>query len=373
MKKKHIVAIAIGTIVLVLIGLSLRPTPVEVEIAAVERGPLKVFVEEEGRTRVRDRYVVSAPVTGHLQRPALEAGDRVEVDAPLFRIFPAPATPLDARTTAEIRERLRAAEASLQGLLAASNFADAELQRVRPLVERGALAARDLEAAETRAESARLQVQEARAIADALRAQLGGHDQVQGGAIVAHAPTGGTILRVFQESEGVIAAGTPVLEMGDIDALEIVTDLLSEDAVQIEVGAEAYLERWGRGAPLPARVRRIEPGGYTKVSALGVEEQRVDVILDFLAPPPALGDGYRVISRIVTYSTDDALLVPQGAVFRAGAQWAVFRVEEGRARLRTVEIGARGTGQVQVLEGLEVGDEVILYPGDRVEDGDLVR
>ena len=373
MKRKRLILLALGLLLVAFVVLALRPTPVTVEMARVERGPLRVFVEEEGRTRVRERYVVSAPVTGMLQRVAFRAGDRVEAGDVLFRILPAPSPPLDARTTAELRERLRAAEASLRGAISTAEFEQAELERVRALVERGALAARDLEAADTRAETARRQVHEAQAIADALRAQLRAPGEAGEVVIPVHAPTSGSIFRVLRESEGVVAAGTPILEMGDIEALEVVTDLLSEDAVRVEVGAEVVLERWGGGEALRGRVRQVEPSGYTKISALGVEEQRVDVIIDLLSRPSSLGDGYRVVSRIVTDFKDDVLLVPTGALIRTGPTWSVFRVEDGRAQLQPVRIGARGEEGVEILEGLESGDEVVLYPGDRIEDGSRVR
>lgn len=371
--KKRILIVVVVLALLVLVALLLRPSPVEVEIGRVERRPLQTFVEEEGQTRVRDRYVVGAPVTGQLQRVEFEPGDPIEAGAPLFRILPSLSPPLDPRSAAELRQRLRAAEAGHQAAIAHAEFTRAELERVRELTDRGALAARDLELAETEAETARRQVQETRATADALRAQLGAPTEPGTGAIVVHAPVGGVVLRRIRESEGVVPAGTPILEIGDVRTLEVVTDLLSEEAVRVEVGAEVLLERWGGKEPLRGRVRRVEPSGYTKVSALGVEEQRVDVVIDFLSSPEALGDGYRVISRIVTFSADDALVVPSGALLRTGPDWSVFRVTEGRAELLRVRIGARGDDFVQILEGLEPGDEVVLYPGDRIEDGARVR
>lgn len=373
MMKKPLLVVTIALVIVLLVWLAFRPTTIEVEIARVERGPLRAFVVEEGTTRVRERYVVSAPVTGRLQRVELDPGDRVEVGAPLFHILPAPSTPLDARTAAELRERVRAAEAGLQAAMAASSFADAELERVRALVAQGALAARDLEAADAEAETARRRVQEARATVDALRAQLETSGDRVGVAFTVHAPVEGSVLRLFRESEGVVAAGTPILEIGNLRKLEVVTDLLSEDAARVEVGAEVLLERWGGDEALRGRVRRVDPSGYTKISALGVEEQRVDVIVDLDDPPTVLGDGYRVITRIVTFSEDDVVQVPKGALFRTGTTWSAFRVEDGRARLQPVVIGVRGEERVQILDGLQPGDEVVLYPGDRIDDGTRIR
>ena len=251
-----------------------------------------------------------------------------------------------------------------------------DLERQRRLAARGALARRDLEAAETRAEAADRQVQEARALANALRAQLGASGRPDGPAIVQRAPASGVVLRIHQESEAVVAAGTPVLEIGDPRALEVVTDLLSEEAVEVRPGAAVILDRWGGAGALRGRVRRVEPAGFTKVSALGVEEQRVNVVIDFEDPPgiPAgLGDGFRVTSRIVVFEADDVLTVPVGALFRTGADWSVFVVEDGAARRRAVRIGRRSEERAQILEGLRPGDRVVLYPGDRVEEGTPVR
>lgn len=373
--KKWAVWIGVLVAVAALIALAVRPTPIPVEVVEAVRGPLVVTVDEEGRTRVRERYVVAVPVTGQLQRVTLEAGDRVEAGEALFAVLPAPATPLDPRSTAEVRRRLEAAEAGLRSAASQAEFARSELERTEQLIARGALAARDLEAARTRAEAADRSVQEARALAGALRAQLGAAGETGGEPVVQRAPAGGVILRIHQESEAVLGAGTPVLELGDPTDLEVVTDLLSEEAVSIRPGADVRIDRWGGGEALRGRVRRVEPGGYTKISALGVEEQRVDVVIDFVDPPEVragLGDGYRVVSRIVTFSADEVITVPVGALFRTGDSWSVFRVEGDRAALQQVRLGRRSTEQAQILEGLAPGDRVVLHPGDRIEPGTLL-
>lgn len=370
--RRVVVATSILLLVAALVALALRPVPLPVEVAEAVRGPFEVTVDEEGHTRVRERFVVSAPVAGELQRVTLEAGDPIERGQPVATILPAPPTPLDRRTRAELEERLRGAEASLRSAEAARSFAEAELARARRLAESGALARRSLEDAEVRAEAAARQVDEARAIARALRAQLGRGDGGGLSPIELLAPASGSILRIHQESATVVAPGTPILEIGDPSDLEVVTDLLSEEAVAIPAGAPVLVERWGGPKPLRGKVRRVEPSAFTKISALGVEEQRVNVVIDLVDPPEerrGLGDRYRVVTRIVTFSTDDATTVPTGALFRDRQGWRVFVVEEGTARIRSVRIGQRSPQRVQILEGLAPGERVILYPGERIADG----
>jgi len=377
MRGKRVAGGALAALLVgVLVWLALRPAPVQVEVAEVRRGPLEVTVDEEGRTRVRDRFVVSAPVAGELQRVELDPGDPVERGEPVATLLPAPPTPLDPRTRAELEQRLRAAEASVRSARAARGFAAAERERQERLAARGAVARRALEEAQLRDEATARQVEEAEAIAAALRAQLGTAGGAAGGPIQLRAPARGRVLRVLQESEAVVAPGTPILEIGDAHDLEIVTDVLSEEAVAIRPEAPVRIERWGGDRVLRGQVRRVEPSAYTKVSALGVEEQRVDVIIDLLDPPElrqGLGDGYRVVTRIVTWSTDDAVIAPLGALFRQGGRWNVFVVRDGRARAQPVEVGRRGDDAVQILEGLSPGDRVVLYPGDRLEDGARVE
>lgn len=368
--------LALVAVVLVVVVLVLRPAPIVVDLATVERGAFEVTVRQEGKTRVRERFVVSTPVAGALQRIFVDAGDRIERGDQVGVLLPAPASPLDPRTTAELEQRLAAAEASVRSARASAEFSAGEVERKRQLVQQGAAAARDLQQAELQAESSREQVQEAESLAAALRAQLGLVSGPGGAPIPLRAPASGRILRILQESEVVVPAGTPVLEVGDAKQLEVVTDVLSEAAVSIFPGAGVRLERWGGDHPLRGRVRLVEPGAYTKVSALGVEEQRVDVVIDLLDPPQdygGLGDGYRVVSRIVVFSDPEAIVAPLGALFRSGAAWATFVVEDGRAALRTVRLGRRGDELAQIQEGLSPGELVVLYPGDRVRDGSRVK
>ncbi|WP_373048367.1 efflux RND transporter periplasmic adaptor subunit [Vulgatibacter sp.] len=374
--KRIAIWIVLALIGALLVWLALRPQPIAVEVAEVARGTLERTVDEEGRTRARERYVVSAPVAGELQRVELEAGDPVAEGEVVAAIEPASSTPLDPRSRAELEQQLRVAQAAERRAAAARSFASTELARTRELVASGAAARRSLDAAELEAEAAARELEGARATTRAIRVQLGLGKQDGQPPIPVRAPAGGRVLRVLQESASVVAAGTPILAVGDADSLEIVTDVLSEEAVRISPGAKVIIERWGGERELRGRVRRVEPAAYTKVSALGVEEQRVDVVIDFLDPPEerrGLGDGYRVETRIVTWSGDDVIAAPLGALFRQGETWAVFVVDGDRARQRAVRIGHRGAERVEILEGLEAGAQVVLYPGDRIEDGTLVE
>lgn len=376
---------------LVLAGLivyAMVPEPVEVEAGRVVRGPLAVTVDEEGRTRVRQRYVVSAPVTGRLHRLALEQGDVVSAGDVVARITPAP---LDAREQERAEARARAAEAEADAARAALGHARAaaeqaarELERVQRLAEAGALARQELEhaALAARTREAELAAAEKRAAAAALYAEearaalLGVTSAAAGEHVTVRAPVSGTVLRLGERSERVVAAGTPLLELGDPTDLEVVIDVLSTQAVEIEVGAPVLIRDWGGDGVLHARVCRVAPAAFTETSALGIQEQRVSVIAEFAEPPPArLGDDYRVEAQIVVWQRADAVKVPTSALFRRAGEdgWAVFVIEGGRARLRPITLGRRAALEAEVLAGLEPGEVVVLYPDDRLEDGTRVR
>jgi HlyD family secretion protein len=370
----------------------MRPPAVPVEVAEVTRGPLRVTVDEEGETRVRNRYVVAAPTTGRLLRIDLDEGDAVAVGDVVARLEP---SPLDPRDEAAARARLEAAVSQKSGAAARVALARAALAQARRDAERaerlhaaGALSAeayerahldlteaeQELEAARFAADAAEHEIEAARAALIAVRGGTAVASSAEGCPTAApcdevRAPVAGKVLRVLEESERIVLAGTPLVELGDPRDIEVVVDVLSADAVRIAAGDEMDIEDWGGEQPLRARVRRVEPSGFTKVSALGVEEQRVNVIGDFVDPPAALGDGYRVEARIVVWEASDVVRVPGSALFRRGEDWHVFLAEEGRARLRKVEVGHRGTFQAEVRSGLEPGARVVVHPSDRVEDG----
>jgi HlyD family secretion protein len=378
-----------------LIVVGLWPQAVAVEVSRVTRGPLAVTVDEEGMTRVRNRYVVSTPVAGQLRRIDWKAGAPVEAGRTVLAVLePSGADFLDTRTQAQAEARLRAAEAAREAALAqrdraaaaAKTFAS-DLGRARTLREGNVLSAQEFEAAQMRAETA---AQDARAAEFALR--VAEFEVEQARAVISRdasslrgepvapleivAPASGRILRVFQESTRVVPAGFALMEIGDSTDLEVRIEVLSRDGVAIAPGARVILEQWGGAEPLTARVRWVEPAAFTKISALGVEEQRVYVVADFLDPlerRPTLGDGYRVEARIVTWEDPSVLRVPAGALYQRDGRSHVFLVEGGRARLRTVGVGRSNGVMAEVVDGLQEGDDVVVYPGDKVVDGTRVR
>ena len=370
----------------------LRPRPVPVDLMSVGRGPLQITVSDEGETRVRDVFVVSAPVPGLMRRIELEAGDEVVAGQTVIaRIEPSDPSFLDVRSSAEARAAVRVAQAArthaaaeLNRARAELDFANAELRRFEGLAERQTVSASDLDSARRRARTAAAAVQEANAglavrasELEQARARLlgpgkGGERDSDCDCVYVRAPVSGKVLRVMQESEGVVASGATLVEIGDPGQLEVVTDLLSTDAVRVERGQRVLIEAWGGEAPLEGAVRRVEPYGFTKVSALGVEEQRVKVIIDFTGPAEPwrrLGHGYRVEPRIVLWESADALKVPVSALFREQGRWTVLVERDGRAVAQGVEIGHENGLEAEVIGGLEAGQRVVLYPSGRVSDG----
>lgn len=380
-----------AVIVVVMLVLAFRPRPVPVDLGEVTRGAMQVDVRDEGRTRIRDVYAVAAPVGGRLLRVSAEAGDRVEAREVVARLLPSEPAFLDARTEAEARAAVDLAEAGLaaaradaESAAAALELAESEYARVRSLrdndiASQAALdrAASELRAARAANNRARASVNMRRAEVEAARVRLlepHGEDGTGNGAVLdIRAPIGGVVLRVLQESETPLAPGTVVMEIGDPADLEVVAELLSTDAVEVEPGAPARITDWGSNAEaLPARVRRVEPYGFLKVSALGVEEQRVNVILDFEAAEAdwaRLGHGYRIEAAIAVWQAEDVVQVPVAALFRDDGRWAVYRVVEGRAHLTALEIGHDNGETAQVLGGIEPGTPIVLYPGAEMADG----
>jgi HlyD family secretion protein len=373
-----------------------RPQPVLVELAEVTQGRFEQTIEEDGKTRVRERYVVSAPLAGKMQRITLKAGDAVREGDTVAMIAPSAPGLLDARTERELGERVGSAEAAQQRAVAevararaALDKSAADLERARKLAQKNFVSAsaleqaelalklgqRELEATKYGAQAAQHEVSAARAALFRLHQEASG-TKPTGQHWEVRTPVAGKVLKVVQESESVVSVGTPLLEIGQPTELEVVVDVLSSDAVQIPPGAKVRFERWGRTDPLEGVVRRVEPAAFTKISALGVEEQRVNVIIDLTSPAEnwqTLGDGFKVDARIVTASLDKAVKVPVSALFRAGDQWAVFVMSNGRAAKRIVALSRRGATEAVVQEGLKVGDKVIVHPGDSVSDGKKVR
>ena len=384
-----------GGLLLLVVAWAFWPRPEPADIALVERAILRMTLDEEGETRVRDRFVISAPLAGRVLRIELEPGDPVEADKTVLAVFqPQTPTLLDARSRAEAEAAARAAQASLETARADRNraqaeldYAESEVERFRRLAGDEIVSKEELESAELRArsraealEAAEFSTQTARYQLEVARARLlegsaltgnPGEGKI-GSPISLRSPVDGVVLRRIRESEAVVAAGEPLLEVGEPEDLEIVADYLSADAVKIRPGDRVLIEEWGGDKPLEGRVRRVEPSGFMKISALGVEEQRVNVVVDFNDPPEArgsLGDGFRVELRVVLWEGEDVLQVPTGSLFRNEDGWAVFAVEDGRARLRKVEIARQGGLVAEISSGLEEGDRVILHPGDSIAEG----
>lgn len=377
------------------LGYGFWPRPLWVEAATVARQPLRVTVEAEGKTRLIDRYVLSAPVAGYLRRIEAEVGDGVRRDQPLATIDPLPSEVLDPRRRAQAEARVAASEASLQAARetatatrAEADYARLEFERITALCRRQCVVAEaERDRAESRARqteaqlrSAQFAVEVARHEVEAAKTALRPSAAQPGDAaretVVVRAPVDGQVLACQRRSEGVVEAGMPLLEVGDPHALEVTVDVLSADAVRIRPGTPIVLERWGGEQPLEGVTRTVEPVGFTKLSALGVEEQRVWVVADLRSPAEAwsrLGDGYRVEASFIVWQGEQVLQIPASALFRQGDGWAVFVVENGQARRRTVEIGQRGGLAVEIRSGLTEGERVVTHPDDALQEGAAVR
>jgi len=399
------------------IGYGLMPPPIDVDLATIERGQVRVTVDQDGKTRIRERYIVSAPLAGRLLRIGMNPGDAIEAGKTLLAtIEPRNPDLLDDRAIAQAEARVKGAAAALQKMgplleeaRVAQEYAEHELQRVRDArrnspraisaseVDNKLLAYRQrsalLRSARHAEEIARFELEQAQAaLIRSLPPEKQAVPETEGNEktnrpaldvsngrsrhFLIRAPINGRVLRVFQESSAVVVAGTPLLELGDPNDLEIEIDVLSSDAVKIKTGTRVFLEHWGGEHTLQGRVRLVEPSAFTKISTLGVEEQRVNVIVDLIDPPearPTLGEGFRVEARIVIAQAQQVLRVPTSALFRMGNDWAVFRMIDTLARLQRVELGLQNGLEAEIRSGLDEGDQVILHPSDNIEEGTAVR
>ena len=373
-----------GAVVLVaLITAGLWPRPIPVEMARAAVGTLRATVNEEGKTRIKQRYLVTAPVAGQLRRIPFKAGAEVQLGETVLAIIdPLSPTLLDIRTRTAAEAKRDTAAANVEKARAGQQFAASELRRFEKLHAEKMISVQDLESTQLREASAAKEQTAAESALRQTEAELAEfatsspagtntlHEPIQ-----VKAPINGRVLRVLEENARVVAAGTPVVEVGDPADLEVVVEVLSRDGAAIPPGTPMELEQWGGGEPLRAKVRLVEPAAFTKVSALGVEEQRVNVVADLLTAPDQrrnVGDAFRVEAKIIVWESRDALNVPAGALFRKGEQWAAFVVADGRARLRNVKAGRSSGTETQVLEGLKEGEAVILDPGSRVREGQRV-
>ncbi len=383
-------AIALGIVVI----LSLNPKPISVQAALVKVGPLRETVQEDGKTRIREKYTVSAPVSGRLSRIELNPGDHLTEKTLLAVILPSEPAILDQRALAEANAQVQGAEAALlradsrvEQARINAELSEAKFSRAKKLAENRAasreeydiakaerlLANQEIETAEFEVEIAKFELKMAKAALDQFS---GDADDVALKPFEIFSPVSGRVLRVLQESSTVVSVGTPLIELGDPSNLEIEIDVLSTDAVRIQIGAELTIEHWGGSTPLRGNVRVVEPGAFTKISSLGVEEQRVNIIADFNEPPEriaALGDGYRVEARITVNEIEKAVLVPNSSLFRHDRKWHVLEVVDGTAKLTPVKIGLQNEEETQILDGLDVGARVIEYPSDQLKPGTRVR
>ena len=383
--------VVIGAVVVLVLGLLVYgfwPAATPVSVERVTRDSLRVTIEEEGQTRLRERYVVSAPATGYLKRVPGEAGDSVRAGEVLARLATLPSKVLDASDYAAAEAQVRAARAALQrakdeaaGAEAALTYAREEHRRLKTLHEQGTASQQQLDRARVDFQKAQAQhraaqqaVAQAQGELEAAQSRLAQNEASESlpSRTSVRAPTDGQILRVHQESAGVVQAGTPLVTMGNADSLEVAVDVLSSDAVRITPGTPVELVRWGGGGTVRGRVRAVPPQGRTEVSALGVEEQRVEVLVDVVDPPSRwrrLGAGYRVVARFVTWAGADVLQVPQSALFRHDSDWAVFAVRDGRAQRQPVGVGHRSGLRAEITDGLEEGARIVTHPGTELSDG----
>lgn len=393
-KSRWIIIIAISIAVIFAIVYGFMPRPVPVDIAKALRGPMTVTIEEEGKTRVRDRFVISAPVSGFMRRIELDVGDHVKKGQVVVELEPLRSAVLDPRSRAEAEAAVSAAEAALKAAeenararAADAEYAKSNLERIKKLFEEGYASKDVLEQAESEAKRTEANCLSAGAAVKVAKYELDkAHSALRysadegitnhGRIVAIRTPVGGRILKIHHESEGVVNSGEPLIDIGDPGKLEVKVELLSADAVKIKPGTTVLFERWGGDPALSGKVRVIEPAGFTKISSLGVEEQRVLVIADITSLPESwqrLGDGYRVDARFIIWEGKDVLQVPASALFRKGEGWAVFVVKNKRAHLRQVEIGHRTGLVAEIVSGISEGEMVITHPDESIKDGTRVR
>ncbi len=394
-EKRSVAALAVGVVAAGVVWFA-WPQPIPVDLATVAKGPMEVTVDDEGKTRVRHIYTVSAPIAGRVLRisPPRHVGDEVIADETVVAVMqPMPPSFVDVRSRQELQAAVAAAEAvvklaeaEVRRIQAALDFSRSDLQRAQALARTDTISVKaldkakfDVETNEAALASAKAQLEVRRSERTSVAARLidpasAPPQSSPTCCIQLRAPVTGRVLRIIQDNETVVQAAAPLIDIGDPLDLEVVADLLSTDAVQIKPGSPVRIEGWG-GSPIRGRVTRVDPAGFVKVSALGIEEQRVRVTIDFIDPPEAwsqLGHDYRVVVHVTTWSAENVLAVPVAALFRKGDEWAVFAAKGGRARITPVEIGHRNARMAEIVSGLSAGDKVVLHPGDRIRKGTAV-
>jgi HlyD family secretion protein len=391
-RKLWITGILLVVVLAILYGF--LPRTQEVDFVRLMRGPLHVTIEEEGRTRLKERFVISAPTAGYLRRIEAKVGDPVKKGQIVAVLEPLRSQALDPRSRAEAEAVVSAAEASLAAAMekeraaaADADYTEKRLARIANLFSRGSVAKDQFDQTESEAKKARAIQFSARAAADVARSELEraktalrNFSAVQktgrNGAVEIASPVNGAVFKIHRDSEGAVSVGEPLMDIGNAGNLEVRVEVLSSDAVRIRPGMAVLFKRWGRNENLVGRVQRVEPAGFTKFSSLGVEEQRVLVIVDITSPPEmwrVLGDGYRLEAHFVVWEGKDILQVPTSALFRFGKEWSVFAEENGKALRRTVEVGQRTGLTAQILSGLKENERVVAYPDDAIRDGTKIR
>lgn len=385
-----------GVILVVVLAIlyGFLPRTQEVDLVRLTRGPLQVTIEEEGRTRLKERFVISAPTAGYMRRIEAKVGDPVKKGETVVVLEPLRSQALDPRSRAEAAATVSAREASLAAAVereraatADADYTDKRLARITNLYARGSVAKDQHDQMESEAKKARAVQRSAKAAADVARSELERAKTTlqnfapvqrtgKNNTVEVTSPVSGAVFRIYRESEGAVHVGEPLMDIGNAGNLEVRVEVLSSDAVRIKQGTPVLFKRWGRDEPLTGRVRRVEPAGFTKLSSLGVEEQRVLVIVDITSEPQmwrVLGDGYRLEAHFVVWEGQDILQVPTSALFRSGKEWSVFVEENGKARRRAVEVGQRTGLTAQILSGLKENERVVAYPDDAISEGTRIR
>ena len=370
------------------------PKALDVDLVSVTRGPLQITIEEEGRTRLKERFVITAPIAGYMERISAKVGDKVTKGQSVAVLQPSRSPALDARSREEAQSSVTAAEAALNAAIeresaasADADYTEKRLERLKNLYTKGSIAKDQYDQMEAEAKKARALARSAKANVDVSRSELEraktqlknfatvksttGHNKVY-----VSTPVSGSIFRIYRESEGAVNVGEPLLDIGDVKNIEVRVEVLSSDAVKIKPGTAVYFKRWGGEQTLDGIVRVVEPAGFTKISSLGVEEQRTLVIADITSPPEiwrALGDAYRLEAHFVVWEGKNVLQVPTSALFRSGKDWAVFAYEKGKARKRIIEAGQRNGLIAEIISGLTENEKVIAHPDDKISDGTRIH
>jgi HlyD family secretion protein len=390
--RRRLFIITVILIVILVTVYGFIPKAYDVDLVEVSRGPLQVTVEEEGRTRLRAKYIISAPSSGYMRRIGVKVGDRVGKGETVVVMGPLRSQPLDPRSRAEAEAFMSAAKAAFgaaqekeRAANAEADYAGKRFERIAKLYQKGFVAKDQYDQTES-------ELGKALAVRDAAKAAAGAagfefertkatlknfsNGDAARNIIYIPSPVSGTVFRLYRESEGAVAAGEPIMDIAEQEDIEVITEVLSSDAVKIQKGTPVLFKRWGDDRPLSGVVRIVEPAGFTKISSLGVEEQRVLVIADIKSPREmwrVLGDGYRLESHFIIWEGNDVLRVPASSLFRSGEKWAVFINDGGKARLRVVEIGHRNGLTAEILSGINAGERVIAHPGDSISDGTRIK